>query len=347
MSSVPNPLSSLFKRSGSGRGSGGRLFRSSSEVPTVPSSPASASLLDCFNPFKRDDEDKDDSGSSLEPPSDTSNGSEMSTSKSKSTLNSQYAFVRNLGKGASGVVFEAQNKVSHKKVAIKEINIVKGVDVDKILREVQLVANLNHHVNVVSIYHTWIEESPSPVTQSLYFSMELCQEGTLRDWLDEHALNERVPNELLEFFKQLLRGVGHIHQAGLIHRDIKPANTMMSKEGSDTYKLKLGDFGIITKADSKPHTLNLGTPIYMSPEVEEDALYTNKVDIFALGMILIELHQDLSDLSDRREVLGEAKNGVIKPFTYKELAQKMLRHQHEERPEASQILDCLENQSGK
>ena len=118
-------------------------------------------------------------------------------------------------------------------------------------------------------------------------------------------------------------------------------NIMMSRKGSDVC-LKLGDFGIVAKADAKPHTLNIGTPFYMSPEIEDDNAYTNKVDIFALGMILIELYHDLTDKSDRREVLGEAKNGVIKPFIHNELAKQMLKHQYDQRPEASQILEYLD-----
>ena len=227
-------------------------------------------------------------------------------------------------------------------VAIKEITISKGEDKNIVLREVKLVANLEHHVNVVTIYHCWLEESPSPVSQSLYYSMELCQEGTLRQWLDQNL--QREPTQMLDFFKQLLRGVQHIHEAGLMHRDIKPDNIMMTTtKACDEFCLKLGDFGIIAKADSKPHTLNLGTPLYMSPEVEENALYTNKVDIFALGMIMIELFHDLSDRSDRREVLNEAKNGNVKPFKYKDLVKQMLRHDYKERPEASKILEYLEH----
>ena len=266
------------------------------------------------------------------------NGSEMS----QSIFERQYKFIRSLGQGAFGVVVEAQNRVSGQKVAIKGINIVRGQDVDKILREVQLVANLGHHPNVLRIGHAWIEKSSSPITAHLlYFTMELCQDGTLRTWLDENV--ERDSQEIMSFFKQLVRGISHIHKAGLIHRDIKPANIMMSKEGSRTC-LKLGDFGIVAKDDAKPHTLNIGTPLYMSPEAEDDCLYTNKVDIFALGMILIELHLDLTDKSERREVLVEAKNGTIKPFIHKELAKQMLNHEPKERPEASQILECLEDQ---
>ena len=333
---MSSSISSFFKRSGSGRASGRRSNRpSSSEAPSVPSS------LNCFKRSSRDEEkeeegaSQDDSQSGLETISDND-----VTEMSRSICKKQYNFIRALGRGASGVVFEAQNRISGKKVAIKEINMVKGQDVDKILREVQLVANLEDHPNVISIYHAWIESSSSPLTTSLYFTMELCQEGTLRSWLDENV--QREPQEIMSFFKQLVRGICHIHKAGLIHRDIKPANIMMSKRGSDVC-LKLGDFGIVAKDDAKPHTLNIGTPFYMSPEAEDDCLYTNKVDIFALGMILIELHFDLTDKSDRREVLSEAKNGVIKPFLHAELAKQMLKHQYDQRPEASQILECLES----
>lgn len=101
----------------------------------------------------------------------------------------------------------------------------------------------------------------------------------------------------------MLAGVKHIHDNGLIHRDLKPANIFLGASN----KLKIGDFGL-AKADCNQSDLHscekgpsdntqaAGTPLYQSPEQKHSAnrrsqevSLTNKVDIFACGLILLEL----------------------------------------------------------
>jgi serine/threonine protein kinase len=100
----------------------------------------------------------------------------------------------------------------------------------------------------------------------------------------------------------MLAGVKHIHDNGLIHRDLKPANIFLGAGN----KLKIGDFGLAksdcdlseNSVDKGPsdNTLAAGTPLYQSPEQKNyssrhscETPLTNKVDIFACGLILFEL----------------------------------------------------------
>jgi serine/threonine protein kinase len=76
---------------------------------------------------------------------------------------------------------------------------------------------------------------------------------------------------------------------GIIHRDIKPENLIFLSE--TTYELKLADFGLAEfKGEKNPLFVRCGTPGYVAPEVLKDEPYTEKVDIFATGIILYILY---------------------------------------------------------
>ena len=303
----------------------------------------------------------------------------------KSEFLDKYEFIMSLGSGGYGVVIEAENKITKRRVAIKRVNLTSDQET---LREVQLLAKLDSNPNIVGLYHTWREVPPpgwqeqqdrtygiqdNSITFSvndddtnddfdtnvslgvtsvyLYIEMELCQKKSLREWLDtNHGYNGRDPALLNIYFYQILSGVHYIHSKNVIHRDLKPSNIFFSLCGQN---LKIGDFGLATVQKNRSlllldperneslkqsHTMNRGTSLYMSPEQEDSSKYDQKVDIWALGLILIELFLDLSDPNDRREALTEAKNRVIPNFQYKNLAKEMLDHNPRKRPEAKNIL---------
>jgi serine/threonine-protein kinase len=93
----------------------------------------------------------------------------------------------------------------------------------------------------------------------------------------------------LQIGKQLLRGLGAVHDAGIIHRDVKPQNVMVLPSGV----VKLMDFGIARSAESsgKPESegLTVGTPFYMSPEQARGLPLDARSDIYAVGIVLFEM----------------------------------------------------------
>lgn len=101
----------------------------------------------------------------------------------------------------------------------------------------------------------------------------------------------KLPNIQLEqklvWFTQICLAVDAIHDAKIIHRDLKPMNIFIDSFGF----IKIGDFGVskaVLNATKKVSTI-AGTYEYMAPEVIQEELYDNKIDIWSLGVILYEL----------------------------------------------------------
>eukprot|EP00116_Pleurobrachia_bachei_P003262 sb/3463524/ len=149
----------------------------------------------------------------------------------------------------------------------------------------------------------------------LYIQMQLCSDQTLKDWLLSHR--ERAGN--MNIFSQIVEAVDYIHSQNHIHRDLKPSNILFSVDGK---VVKVADFGLVTvMSDVLPSctpqtsdyqsgpslTHNLGTKLYMAPELESDTKYDYKVDIFALGIILYELMMVFGTGMERIEVLEQLR----------------------------------------
>jgi len=81
-----------------------------------------------------------------------------------------------------------------------------------------------------------------------------------------------------------------MHNLGIMHRDLKPENLMCETFDEDQITIKLTDFGFATHFDpDQPQTLSLGSPLYMAPELCQEKSYDNKVDVWAVGVILYVL----------------------------------------------------------
>ena len=126
------------------------------------------------------------------------------------------------------------------------------------------------------------KEKEKEEKECLYIALELCEGGTLEDKLYKSSASR--PAEPLQILKQMCTGVAFIHNKGLIHRDLKPDNIFIQED-----TIKIADFGLVTNK-GKHSTNRVGTELYMAPEVTaEKGDYDNKVDIYSLGLIFLEL----------------------------------------------------------
>lgn len=198
----------------------------------------------------------------------------------------RYEIVRELGRGAMGVVYEGLDSKLHRRVAIKTIikNALVDPDVaadysERFMREAQAVAKLNHP-NIVTVYD-FGEEG-----EMAYFVMEFIQGHELKQYLDSGV--QFSLQKSLGYMIDLLSALDYAHAQGIVHRDIKPANVMVDQSG----RLKLTDFGVVKMLDNVEGTsagTMVGTPGYMSPEQILGTGVSPRSDIFAAGVILYQL----------------------------------------------------------
>jgi eukaryotic-like serine/threonine-protein kinase len=202
----------------------------------------------------------------------------------------KYRVVRTLGEGGTGVVLEAVNIATGKRVALKWMHPHVSADpvaVERLRREAQLAARIRHP-NVIDIYDVDHHES------ALFLVMEYLEGESLRVLLERGIASSA---ELLSLLLGAMRGAAAAHKRGVIHRDVKPENIFLALEGSDGIVTpKLVDFGISKLAllDTSQVPLTragamFGTPLYMSYEQLSGAPLDQRTDIYSFGVVLYEL----------------------------------------------------------
>ncbi|CAD8046071.1 unnamed protein product [Paramecium sonneborni] len=185
---------------------------------------------------------------------------------------------------------------------------------------------------------------------TLYIEMELC-DFTLKEFIDK--VDRKKENDLIKsIFKQILEGINYMHLNKYIHRDLKPQNIFINSKN----EVKIGDLGLcnslIFKLDdnyqsSGEYTNNIGTPMYMAPEVKDDQ-YGYPADIYSLGIIFFEMLWKVKTHSEKIRLIKDlTKDSSLPPNLFKEypveaeLILKMVNKTPSERPTAQQALDTL------
>jgi serine/threonine-protein kinase len=187
-----------------------------------------------------------------------------------------------LGSGGSGMIWKAEDLSLGRVVALKALRAELATDAEMAQRfreEARTLARLSHP-NVASVY-SFLEDD-----DGLYLVLEYVEGSTLAAVL---ATTGPLPFEAaFALFHQVLDGVGHAHEAGVVHRDLKPSNLMVDASG----RVKVMDFGIARVAGAARTTHHgklVGTPEYMSPEQVRGEDATLRSDIYSLGIVLFEM----------------------------------------------------------
>ena len=191
----------------------------------------------------------------------------------------QYDFIRQIGEGGMGKVYEAYDKVLKRKVAIKRVRpeLVRSSYVrEQFLSEARMVALLRHPC-IVEIYTVIESES------SLYLVFEYVDGQTLETRLD---IDGRLPfSKAKRIFEYVCRGLQYAHSQDIIHCDLKPGNIMIF----DDDKAKVMDFGVAKKSvdhETGARTV-AGTPAYMAPE-QQKGFMRKQSDVYSLALCLYE-----------------------------------------------------------
>lgn len=209
----------------------------------------------------------------------------------------KYRVESELGRGAYGVVFRAEQEELGRHVAVKTLlpqAFLQKDIVQRFHREAQLISRLDHP-NIIRLFDYGMDEG------LLYMAVEYVQGRTLMDVIERDAPVDLERARSLAL--QILDALVHAHAHGIVHRDLKPDNIVLlntrTTDEREFEVVKILDFGIskLVRGDGEGNALKsltqdgtvLGTPHYMSPENIVGDPIDHRADLYAFGVILYEL----------------------------------------------------------
>jgi glycogen synthase kinase 3 beta len=205
-----------------------------------------------------------------------------SASSSASSTAQSIQYIRVIGNGSFGVVYQGMYK--SEEVAIKKVYQDKRYK----NRELQIMQELNH-TNIVSLRHHFFTNGEKPDDLYLNLVMEFLSDTLYRVIKNYVKLKQPVPSVLVKcYLFQLARGLAYLHSTGVCHRDIKPQNLLIDV---NSHVLKICDFGSAKKLiPNEPNVAYICSRYYRAPELILGATdYTSVVDVWSMGCVAGEI----------------------------------------------------------
>ena len=218
----------------------------------------------------------------------------------------KYTLLREVGRGAMGVVYEAEDRDLRRRVALKMLAVPAGRDPeegrpeqDRFHRETQLHKSLPPHPGIVPVLEADV------IDGRRYLAMEFVEGVSMGAWCRTGSVTIRQRVALL---RDVALAVHHAHRHGILHRDLKPENILVDRTG----RPHITDFGLaklMGQAELPQATATgtaLGTPAYMSPEqVRGSKGIDRRSDVYSLGVMLYEI------LTGRRPFGGDSPYEIM------------------------------------
>ena len=215
----------------------------------------------------------------------------------------KYEFIRVIGDGTYGIVYEGKNKQTKEQVAIKKLKEkYQTLEECKNTTEIKILEKL-YHENIIHL-----KEVIRDFNGEIFFIFEYC-DCNLLEFIDIHKeKNKKIPEPIIrDIILQLTKGLRYLHSNHYFHRDLKPENILLILNKYDLnnlsnnnindscIKVKIADFGTAKKIPNKD-TLTITeyvcTRWYRSPEcILRTDYYNETSDIWALGCIMAELYK--------------------------------------------------------
>jgi eukaryotic-like serine/threonine-protein kinase len=254
--------------------------------------------------------------------------------------------VREIGRGAMGLVFQGFQKTLKRHVAVKILP--KGLRheasaFDLFRDEAETVAILSHP-HIIPIYEMGENDN-------CYFQvMQLVRGDNLRTII-KTRLNHPLPSkrllplkEVIDLLAPILDALAYAHQEGTVHQDVKPSNIMIDDHLNRPF---LGDFGIarVFAAEYKSEGKVVGSPLYMAPEQALGYDTDARADIYAMGVILFEMSVGMLpiDFQTSDEILSCKQNEPLRFFSQRPReANPLISAELERIIEKATAVDCEE-----
>lgn len=196
----------------------------------------------------------------------------------------QYDIIEEIGRGSYGTVYKARHTESGSIYAIKRIDLGRTSHYEKMCTVNELRILSSHKCPFIIGFKTAFVTK-----QMLHIVTEFASRRDLTYTISYYRdRKERIPeHEIWSIFLQTSVAIAYLHSMKIIHRDVKPANVFVDCDGN----IKLGDVGIvkIMKTYMMFAQTQVGTPVYMCPELLKRERYDNTADVWSLGCILYEL----------------------------------------------------------
>ena len=289
----------------------------------------------------------------------------------------RFRVVRRLGEGGMGVVYEAIDRTSGERVALKTIRRSSAEAMRRFKREFRLAQDL-HHPNLVQLGELFAEG------QQLFFTMELIDGQDFLEWVrpmdgsghatvlsPSRASTETDPahvsrrattlvhhgqldeRRLRDAFLQLSEGLVALHAANRVHRDLKPSNVRVDADG----RVVILDFGLVVERDSALQSTDhhvVGTPEYMSPEQAAAKPAGPASDWYAAGVMLFEALTGrvpfhgvaLTVLLEKQRTEPPSPQSIVPnlPDDLCDLCERLLRFEPTARPSGRDVIGMLGGQ---
>ncbi len=233
----------------------------------------------------------------------------------------EYEIIRLLGQGGFAAVYEAQDRMLNRRVAIKQLLLEKVKDeknVKRFMQEARIAAALEHP-NVVTIYGLRIDN------QRLFMFLEYLPGGSLRDLIDRQ--NKLPLPQAIKLVSGICEGLAKLHAKKIVHRDVKAENILLTADG----RPKITDFGIahvpqaagglgLTQAGFQPSTV-----IFSSPEQFRGEKLDARSDVYQVGELLYHMltgqhYIDLDEITAQAAAMKHNIRQELKLFTLLEKA---------------------------
>ncbi len=204
-------------------------------------------------------------------------------------IEKRYRIERKLGAGGFATVYAAHHEGLDRPAALKVLDIhshaVDEAFLQRFHREAKVAAQLEHP-NVVRIFDFGELDDGAP-----YIAMER---------LDGHDLEQEIKkngamnvDRMTRLFLPVLDALSQAHHKGVVHKDLKPSNLFLLRPGQDDERMVVLDFGIARVMDARTQYTQVGTfagtPAYLAPEYIRDQSVTPTVDVYQMGLIIIEV----------------------------------------------------------